>query len=237
MLGIMKLFRVEDLVECMLIRRLNRFTVEVLINGEVRSAHLTNTGRLNDYIVEGRRGLCAVVGGPKLNYRLMAVEDEGGYAVLDTITQSKVFEYMLGHDLIAWLDSCVLRKRNFRLGGEVIDYLLDCVDGDVLVELKSAVLRVEGVYASYPDCVSVRARKQIKVLASHANEFKPYVVFMASLPNVVGFKPYCAGDPEILELMRYASRSGVVFKAINAYLDEDFWLVLANSDLPVRFEC
>jgi len=208
-----------------------------MVGGEVSLAHLTNTGRLSEYLVNGREGFCSVISGSRLNYRLVAVRDIGGYAILDTLTQCKVFEYLLSKGLIPWLSGCSLRKRNFRLVSEVIDYVIECVDGMRLVELKSAVLRVGDDYASYPDCPTIRGRKQIKVLADYSSVFKPYVVFMASLPNVKGFKPYCLGDPDMFYVMKYASEKGVVFKAINSYLDEEGWVVLGSTDIPVRLEC
>lgn len=229
--------KINNLVECELVCRLNRFTVQVVVNGEVYSAHLTNTGRLEDYIVRGRRGLCTIIGGPKLKYRLVAVEDVGGYVILDTITQSKVFEQLITYKLIPWLAKCDLRGRNFKLVNEIVDYVLDCGDTLCLVELKSAVLRVDNNYASYPDCPTARGRRQIKVLADNASKFKSYVVFIASIPGVLGFKPYCLGDPKILEVMKYAYERGVTFKAINAYLDNDYWITLTNSDLPVELKC
>lgn len=225
------------MTECKLIERLNRFTVQVVIGGETRLAHLTNTGRLREYLVYGREGLCGVIGGPKLRHRLVAVKDIGGYAILDTLTQSKIFEYLLERRLIPWLSGCILRKRNFRLASEVIDYALECFDGLRLVELKSAVLRVSGDYASYPDCPTARGRRQIEVLADYSSVFKPYVVFVASLSDVIGFKPYCPGDPEMINVMKYASERGVAFKAINTYLDPERWVVLASTDLQVRLEC
>jgi hypothetical protein len=61
---------------------------------------------------------------------------------------------------------------------------------------------------------------------------------MAALPGVKGFKPYCKGDPRILEAMRDASAKGVVFKSINIYMvDESGWIVLENPDIPLIFEC
>ena len=233
----LRLLKLNDLIECVLVERLNRFTVKVLIGGETYLTHLTNTGRLSEYITYGRRGLCSFIRGPKLRYRLVAVEDVDGYAILDTLTQSKIFEYMLERRLIPWLAECVVFKRNFRLVSEVIDYLLGCVDGVRLAELKSAVLRVGGNYASYPDCPTARGRRQIKVLADYSSIFKPYVIFMASLPRVTGFKPYCLGDPEIIHVIKYALEKGVTFKAVNTYLDEEKWVILANTDMQVTLEC
>ncbi|MEM4520047.1 MAG: DNA/RNA nuclease SfsA [Sulfolobales archaeon] len=232
----MRILRLNDLVRCELVGRLNRFTVQVVVDGKVCPAHLTNTGRLEGCIVRGRSGLCTSIGGPKLKYRLIAVEDVGGYAILDTITQGKVFEQLVTQKLIPWLVKCSMLGRNFRLAGEVIDYVLDCGGALCLAELKSAVLRVDN-YASYPDCPTARGKRQIKTLADYADMFKAYVVFMASLPKVFGFKPFCVRDDNILGVMKYALERGVVFKAINFYLDYDGWVVLSDNDLPVELKC
>lgn len=235
-LAFIKLFRLDSLVKCSIVSRLNRFAVMVNLCDELSLAHLTNTGRLVDYIAPGKECLCIIVGGPKLKYRLVAVKDVGGYAIVDTITQSKVFEYLLNNNYIPWLPPSCRIKRNFKLGSEIIDYALRC-DGDIrLVELKSAVLRVEGSYASYPDCPTVRGRRQINILANHAQSYKPIVVFMASLPNISAFKPYRTGDPEILNVLKYASERGVEFKAISFYLTYDWWVILVNADLPVEID-
>ncbi len=230
-----RLFELKGLIRCSIVSRLNRFVVVIDVGGGLSLAHLTNTGRLVDHVTPGRECLCTAIDGPKLRYRLIAVEDIGGYAVVDTVTQSKVFEYLLNNNYIPWLPpSCEVYKRNFRLGGEIIDYALKCVEDIRLVELKSAVLRVDGSYASYPDCPTVRGRKQISVLANHVENYKPIVVFIASIPNVTAFKPYRVGDPEIIDVLKYSSERGVEFRAISLYLTDDWWVVLVNADLPIK---
>ncbi|MEM0506365.1 MAG: DNA/RNA nuclease SfsA [Thermosphaera sp.] len=233
-----RILKLENLLECKVKRRVNRFTVEVEVNGKTAGAHLTNTGRLSEYLVRGKRGLCALIDSPRLKYRLIAVEDQFAYAVVDTLTQQRVFEQLLAQGMIPWLSKCELFKRNFRVRGEVIDYLVKCPGISRLVELKSSVLRVQGIYASYPDCPTERGRRQINVLADVAAEYKPAVVFVAALPGVVGFKPYCSGDPFIFDVMKKATEKGVLFKAFNIYMvDETGWIVLERPDLPVVLEC
>jgi len=225
-------------VKARLRRRVNRFTVEVEVDGSPVKAHLTNTGRLEEYLVDGRKALCARINGPLLKYRLIAVEDVGGYAVVDTITQQRVFELLVQLNAIPWLRDCFIVKRNYRVEGEVIDYLVECRGLQRLVELKSSVLRTLDNYASYPDCPTDRGVRQIETLARLAEKHRPLVVFIAALPHVKGFKPFCKGDPRILDAMRNASMKGVVFKSINAYMiDDSGWIVLENPDIPLLLEC
>lgn len=232
------ILKLENLLECRIEKRVNRFKVEVEVNGEIVGAHLTNTGRLLEYLVRGKHALCMLIDSPRLKHRLVAVEDHNAYAVVDTVTQQKVFEELLARGMIPWLSECIVFKRNYRIQGQVIDYLVECPGGPRLVELKSSVLRTNDNYASYPDCPTERGRRQINVLAEVADEYKPVVVFIAALPGVAGFKPYCRGDPLILNAMRRAAEKGVAFKALNIYMvDETGWIVLNNPDLPVVLEC
>jgi len=221
--------------ECIIMRRLNRFTVEVLINGERGYAHITNTGRLMEYMVEGKLGYCMPIEGSKLRHRLFAVSDHGGAALIDTVLQEKSFIYMVENNMVEWLRDCMVVKHNVRIGSSIIDYMIKCGMKEALVELKSAVLRVDDIYASYPDCPTQRARFQINSLIKHVQDGGlSYIVFIAGLPGVVGFKPYDEGDKVVAELIREAYRRGVVVKAINIYYEPELnYIVLKNPDLPV----
>jgi len=48
-----------------------------------------------------------------------------------------------------------------------MDYLLTCNGDKVYTELKSAILRLNSVIASYPDTISLRGRKHLKELVRH----------------------------------------------------------------------
>ena len=48
-----KVLEVKDVVECKIVKRLNRFVVEVVVNNKICKAYINNTGRLKDYIVKG----------------------------------------------------------------------------------------------------------------------------------------------------------------------------------------
>lgn len=210
---------VEGALECFIGRRLNRFVVEVLV-GEVASrAHINNTGRLLDLLVEGRRGFCTVKESGKTRYRLFAVEDRGVGAVIDTQLQMRVFEAWLSSGLIPWLKGWTISRRNVRLGGSVIDYLLRRGDESVYVELKSAVLR-SGEHAMYPDCPSLRGRRHVEELTRHAaSGGRSLIVFMAALPEINSFKLNAPADAELHKLLLKAEKAGVEVRAIASYYD------------------
>lgn len=53
----MKLLRIQKPIECRILKRVNRFVLEVEIDGTVRRARLTNTGRIED-LFRGNVGIC-----------------------------------------------------------------------------------------------------------------------------------------------------------------------------------
>jgi sugar fermentation stimulation protein A len=166
---------------------------------------------------------------------LIGIEDSGGYAVVDTRLQSRVFEEAVSRGLLPWLEGCRIAVREPVFNGGRLDYLLDCNGSPVLVETKSAVLRSrDGFYAMYPDCPSIRGRKHVRELVRIAGSHgRALLVFSAALPRVVAFKPYWEGDPVLAGLIGEAARSGVDVRAYSFHMDETGLIVLDEPDLPV----
>lgn len=231
----MIIFNDLDHIPCQILRRINRFVVEVNINNRIEKAHINNTGRLREFLVNGQVGYCRRIKGKKLKYRLFAVKNKEYASLIDTNLQEKSFIKLLNNNHIPWLKNCVLVARNVHLNNSLIDFLVKCNNQYVYTELKSAVLRYQQIYAAYPDCPTIRGRKQIRELIKHVEEGgKSLIVFMAALPHVKEFKPYKHGDQVIAELLREAREKGVLIKAINIYYDPiNRSIVLANPDLPV----
>ena len=226
---------VEGALRCVIGKRLNRFVVEVIVEGAHSRAYLNNTGRLLDLLVEGRQGFCVAKRSEKTSYRLFAVEDQGVGAVIDTHLQMKAFEAWLDAGLIPWLKGWRVSRRNVKLGSSVIDYLLRKESGEhAYVEVKSAVLR-GGEYAMYPDCPSLRGRRHVKELTCcAASGVRSIIIFMAALPGVAAFKPNISVDLDFYSLLLGAKRAGVEVKAIASYYDPSASLMrLYDPDLEV----
>lgn len=143
--------------------------MEVKVEGKTCKAYLNNTGRLTQFLVRGKLGFCLRKETGKTGFRLFSVEDGELGAIVDTGLQMKVFEESLKNGFIPWLERYRLLRRNVRLGDSIIDYLLTRNGERVYLEVKSAVLRSDG-YAMYPDCPSVRGRRQMRDLIRHSRE-------------------------------------------------------------------
>ncbi len=227
--------KIENIVKCVIVKRINRFIVEVIIKGKRTEAYVNNTGRLIDYIRNGKEGFCAIIEKPKkARYRLFAVKDCGFSAVVDTSLQMKAFEKAIELEFIPWLKGWMITKKNIRLGESLIDYLLKCGDVELYIEVKSAVLR-ENNYAMYPDCPSLRGRRHINELIDLVEKGgKGLIAFIAAIPEASAFKPYRSGDPQIYKLLNRADKKGVIIKSLSMYYNsEDSFIYIDNPDIPV----
>ena len=230
------IMNVDHAVECTILERVNRFVVAVDIAGKRCRASINNTGRLEQFLVPGRKGFCLRPERQgKTDCRLFAVEEPPLAAVIDTQLQMKAFERGLEQGAIPWLAGHALKRRTARLGESLIDYLLDHEGKPAYLEVKSAVLR-DVAYAMYPDCPTSRGRKHVRELTALARSGgNAAILFIAALPGVSAFKPYRAGDPEMYRLLVEAGRSGVALKAISmAYRPRGSSVCLLNADLPVE---
>ncbi|WP_297501345.1 DNA/RNA nuclease SfsA [Thermococcus sp.] len=227
-----------ETVPCTFIERPNRFVALVDVNGEIRKALVTNTGRLEEFMVPGRKAFCVPKSGGKTDFILVAFEDFNGRgAVIDTRTQAKAFEMAAELELIPWLKNCRIKRKEVISGKSRLDYLFDCPSGEIYAEMKSAVLRggKRGEYAMYPDCPSTRGQKHIKELINLRKAGKRAMIFfIGAMPGVEKFKPYAKGDPEIARLLGKAKEVGVEIHALSISLLPGRGVVLERPELEVE---
>ena len=218
-----------------IVRRLNRFVVLVRFDGDLKRAHINNTGRLNEFMTAGREAfLLPGKPGGKTDFRLFAVRDGHAGALFDTQFQMRAVEKALDEGLFPWAEDCRMVRRNPRLGESVMDNLLDCSGNPVYLEVKSAVLRA-GRFATYPDCPTLRGQRHILELTEHsASGGRAAILFVCALPEADGFKPFHPGDPEIAPLLRRAQKEGVIIKAVGMQFNPSAGFVeIYHPDLPV----
>ena len=230
-----RLLGIENAVGCRIVKRLNRFVVEIMVGDKHYIASINNTGRLKQFLVEGGEAYCIPQEkGHKTDYKLFAVKDGNAGAVIDTRLQMNAFEQAVNKNLIRWLKGCKFIRRDARLKTSVIDYLLECNGSDLYLEVKSAVLR-NGDFALYPDCPTARGRRHIAKLSAYAKAGgRATILFIAALDGVNNFKPNKDSDPELYYLLVKAVQSGVQTRAINMiYQPEDSCIYLAESDMTV----
>jgi len=234
------LLKTPDLLTCRLIERINRFVILIDYHGHTKYAHISNTGRLLDYLTSRRVVYCLRQPAQlKTDFRLVGVEDGADAAALiDTRLQMQAFEQGLQREIFPWIKGVKRYDRDFPIGASRIDYGVHLQNGTTaLIKVKSAVLR-QGNSAMYPDCPSTRGQKHIRELIRYRSSGgEAHILFIAALPAIQCFRSNQQGDPEIFELLQQARLAGVDIHAIGMFLQPSSGqIVLYEPDLPVQLE-
>jgi len=231
--GLIRIAELHDLRECTILRRVNRFVVECLEGERKMELNLRNTGRLSKLLVGGYRALYRPKRGGRTCGYLIAVEVEGGYAIVDTTTQMSLFEIALEKGVFRWLDGFEVEKRNVRYASSRFDYLLRKQALELLLELKSAT-HAEGPVALYPDAPTERGRRHVAELAQLARSgLRTALYFLAAHPRAKSFRVFREVDEGLYREILKAVESGVDVRALKIAMDKNL-LVYAGSDpLPI----
>ena len=147
-----------DLVKAIFRNRANRFIAEVEIEGEIVKAHLPNTGRCKELLIDGVTVYLKPSDNPnrKTKYSLHLIENNGALVamysqeaskiVIDAILNGKVKE-LSGYDIV---------ESEKTIGNSRIDIYLANLDeednpiDETYVEVKSVTLIKDGI-AQFPD--------------------------------------------------------------------------------------
>ena len=215
-----------DLVKAIFRNRANRFIAEVEIDGEIVRAHLPNTGRCKELLIDGATVYLKPSDNPnrKTKYSLYLIENNGALVamysqeaskiVIDAILKGKVKE-LAGYDIV---------ESEKTIGNSRIDIYLANLDNEnnpideTYVEVKSVTLIKDGL-AQFPDAPTDRGRKHLEELISLKKQgIRAVVFFLIEHPNGNGFRPNWENDPKFSQALNKAYDEGVeilVYKTEN----------------------
>ena len=170
------------------LNRINRFVVQVEIEGSVTFSYLPNPGRLWEILLPGAYLLLAPSRG-ELPYKVIAAKRLGNWVMLHTHLVNDVVDWMLRNDLIAELAGAKILKREITVDKSRIDFLLTKGSEKIFLEAKSCTLFGSHV-AAFPDAVTARGRKHIEKLASLTEKgYRAALLFLVNSPKPEIFVP------------------------------------------------
>jgi sugar fermentation stimulation protein A len=149
------------------IRRLNRFTVECSLDGEIVRAHLPNPGRLWELLLPGR--IVSLVSndplpGRSTAYTAVAVMREGMPVLLHTQKSNAVVKYLLEKNKIRGLEHAKIIKQEATFGTSRFYFILHKRNSQYVMEVKSCTLFGKHI-AMFPDAVTERGRRHLLKLS------------------------------------------------------------------------
>lgn len=222
------------------IKRLNRFTGKVLIDGKEEMVHIKNTGRCEELLLEGAkvyledfRNIDGISSVRKTKFSLISVyKPATGILInIDSQAPNKVVEEALlsGRLHLSEMTYPITVKREQKYMESRFDfYIEDSLQNKGYIEVKGVSLEVGGT-AMFPDAPTKRGTKHLHELITAAQKgFSSYVIFVVQLKGACRFTPNRTNDPDFSKALSDAFKNGVHVKVIDCLVTADE-IVLDNE--------
>jgi len=206
----------EELIKGTFLRRLNRFAVQVRVDGEVLEAFLPNSGRLKGILVEGREVLLRPRSSPrrKTSLDLWGVSDGRKWIMVDSRWANYLLPWAAERGLIRGLEGINDLKAEVKAFGRRLDFIALRGATRVWIESKS-VTHVEDGVALFPDAPTSRGRSHLEVLKKiRARGDDALVAFMVLREDARAFSPHWRVDEAFSQALREAASAGVRVEAV-----------------------
>ena len=200
-----------DYVKGIFKNRPNRFIAEVEVDGEIQIAHVPNTGRCKELLVEDAVVWLKPSDNPnrKTKFSLHFVENKGVLVSLFSQEANKIVYDAIIDGKIEELSGYDYHQREKTVDSSRIDIYLANGDDDCYVEVKGVTLIIDGE-ARFPDAPTERGAKHLKELIKLKKEGKRCVVFFL-IQHPIGkfFRPNWDNDPVFSQTLNDAYDAGV----------------------------
>ena len=209
-----------DYVKGIFKKRPNRFIAEVEINGNIEIAHVPNTGRCRELLVDDAVVWLKPSDNPrrKTKFTLHFVENRGVLVSLYSQEANTIVYDAIISGKIKELSGYNIHQREKSVDNSRIDIYLANENEECYVEVKGVTL-VVGDEARFPDAPTERGAKHLNELIKLKKEGKRCVVFFL-IQHPIGkiFAPNRENDPKFSETLKKAYNAGVeilVYKCDN----------------------
>ena len=209
-----------DYVKGIFKNRPNRFIAEVEVDGEMEIAHVPNTGRCKELLVDDAVVWLKPSDNPnrKTKFSLHFVENKNVLVSLFSQQANSIVYDAIVDGKIKELAGYNHHKREKTVDNSRIDIYLENENEKCYVEVKGVTLIVDGE-ARFPDAPTVRGAKHLKELIKLKKEGNRCAVFfLIQHPAGNFFRPNWENDPVFSETLNEAYENGVeiiVYKCDN----------------------
>lgn len=198
--------RYENTVKARFVKRLNRFTAEVELDGKKELVHVKNTGRCDTLLLEDAEVTLQRSSNSdrKTAYDLISVySEELSWVNIDSTAPNAV--------IAEWLrtGSYTLVKPEYKFGSSRFDFYMERGAERFLLEIKGCTL-VHGGVGYFPDAPTERGVKHLNELAAAVSDgYKCSVGFVIPINGVREVRSNTDIHPEFATALMQAKESGV----------------------------
>ena len=201
------------LIRGTLIQRYKRFLADVrLTNGEVVTAHCTNTGSMMGCKEPGSAVYLSRSDNQnrKLPYTWELIKVDSTWVGINTMHPNKLVPEAVEAGVIEELGGFETIRREVKVSAHTrLDLCLEGTDGNCFVEVKNVTLAVNRT-AAFPDAVSERGTKHLRELMRLKRRgHRAAIVFVIQRGDCEYFRPADEIDPEYGRWLRRAIKAGV----------------------------
>ena len=200
------------------LKRLNRFTARVEIDGLTETVHVKNTGRLRELLIPGADIILSRADNTerKTAYDLIAVYKLGlGLVNIDSQAPNHVVrEWLLKQNF-------TLIRPEYTYGSSRLDFYMERGSERYLMEVKGCTLEVDGT-GYFPDAPTERGIKHLHELSEASREgCRACIAFVIAMPGVDKVLPNIETSPEFGEALKEAEDAGVRVLYLPCIVEED----------------
>ena len=208
----------NSLIKGKLIRRYKRFFTDIEVNNKIVTAHCPNTGSMKGLLNEGNTVWITEHNDPnrKLKFTLEMIKVNNRIIGVNTHRANRIVEHALNNKLINEFKLIKSIKAEFKYSQDTrFDFLCD----NKILEVKNVTLLRDNKIAEFPDAVTSRGSKHLKMLINSMKKgYKPYVLFLTQIQNINEFKIAKDIDANYYKDYIEAKKAGVNFLAYRCYL-------------------
>lgn len=206
-----KNMRYGKMVEARFLRRVNRFTAFVELDGQEEMVHVKNTGRCKELLIEGARVFLeeADKEGRKTKYSLIAVYKGDMLVNMDSQAPNQMAAEALAEGKIEEIGEVDFLKREVKYGNSRFDIYYQKGERKGFIEVKGVTLEEDGI-AMFPDAPTERGTKHLRELIKAKEEgYEAAVLFVIQMKGMKEFRPNEEKDGKFTEALRDAAAAGV----------------------------
>ena len=200
-----------NMVEARFLRRVNRFTAFVELNGQEEMVHVKNTGRCKELLLEGARVFLeeADKEGRKTKYSLIAVYKEDVLVNMDSQAPNQMAAEALAEGKIEEIGEVDFLKREVNYENSRFDLFYQKGEKKGFIEVKGVTLEENGI-AKFPDAPTERGAKHLRELIKAKEEgYEAAVLFVIQMKGVQEFRPNEERDKNFTAALKEAAKAGV----------------------------
>jgi len=201
-----------DLQDATFVERLNRFAARLVCDGREVTAHLANSGRLEELLrPENPMFLSPAPDGTdrKTAFDLVLIEVGGTLVSADARLPNRLLKEAIESDRVPEFAGYESVRQEVSFGESRIDLMLSGTQGLCYIEIKSVTLVDEGV-GLFPDAPTERGRKHMRSLKTAVQQgHRAAAVFVIQRADAHALTSNRPADPAFCDALQDAVAHGV----------------------------